>query len=58
MDYYANSLEKYLAFNKSITSLNTKLFFLLQISLGTLFLKNNDICHLDLKPGNILIGHN
>lgn len=58
MDLYNMSLDRYVTFNKSVISLNTKLFFMLQISLGVKFLKDNKIFHLDLKPQNTLIGHN
>ncbi len=39
-------------------SLNTKLFILYQIAMGLKFLKDNNIYHIDLKPGNVLITRN
>lgn len=36
-------------------SLNTKLMYLKQIAQGIKFLKDHEICHLDIKPTNILV---
>lgn len=37
-------------------TLNTKLVFLKYVAQALKFLKDNKICHLDLKPSNILFG--
>lgn len=37
-------------------SLHSKLIYLKYIAQGIKFLKDHDICHLDIKPTNILFG--
>lgn len=38
-------------------TLNTKLILLKYIAQGIKFLKDHKICHLDIKPSNILFGN-
>jgi len=38
-------------------TLNTKLILLKYIAEGIKFLKDHKICHLDIKPSNILFGN-
>ncbi len=51
------SLATYRTKNKEFMTLNTKLTFLKYIAQGVKFLKDHNICHLDLKPSNILFGN-
>lgn len=56
MDYCSRkSLGHYLMHYKSIMSLQIKLNFLHQITMGLRFLRDHQIVHLDLKPENVLI---
>lgn len=43
--------------NKNFMTLNTKLILLKYIAQGIKFLKDHKICHLDIKPSNILFGN-
>jgi len=56
MEYYSyKSLDQFKSLYWSTISLNTKIFILYQTAQGLKFLKDNNIAHLDLKPGNILV---
>ena len=43
--------------NREFMTLNSKLIFLKYIAQSLKFLKDHKICHLDLKPSNILFGN-
>ena len=43
--------------NKDFMTLTTKLVLLKYIAQGIKFLKDHKICHLDIKPSNILFGN-
>lgn len=56
MEFYSyKSLDQFKILYSPTISLNTKIFILYQASQGVKFLKDNQIYHLDLKPGNILV---
>jgi len=58
MEYYPHkSLESFLDHHDHM-SLNTKLWFLIQVANGLKFLVENGIYHLDLKPGNVMLTRN
>lgn len=55
LDYSFNqSMTKYLTSNKRFVSLQTKLFFIYQISISLQFLRDFGIIHNDIKPQNYL----
>ena len=49
------SLNGYIAHYRGILSLQIKLLFLYQVSIGLRFLRDKNIVHLDVKPEKILI---
>ena len=51
----SRDLERYMHEAKDILSLETKLFFLLQVSSALRFLRDSGVVHLDVKPQNILV---
>ena len=56
MEYCSRkSLNGYLVHYKSVLSLQIKLLFLYQVSVGLRFLRDKNIVHLDVKPENILL---
>lgn len=56
MEFYQyKSLDQFKMTYGATISLNTKIFILYQTAQGLKFLKQNNIFHLDLKPGNILV---
>jgi len=58
MEYYPHrSLESFLD-NHDHISVNTKMWFLIQIANGLHFLEEKGIYHLDLKPGNVMLTRN
>lgn len=56
LEYYPfKSLDHFKNVYGYTMSLNTKLYILYQVAQAIKFLKDNQIYHLDLKPGNILV---
>ncbi|KRX10119.1 Protein kinase-like domain [Pseudocohnilembus persalinus] len=56
MEYYPHkSLDNFLINFQKTISLNTKIYFLWQITLALKFLAENKIYHLDLKPANVIL---
>ncbi len=49
------SIDSYINNNKRFISIETKIYFLYQISIGIRFLKEFNIVHADLKPQNVLL---
>lgn len=56
--YPFKSLDQFKTYYGPTMSLNTKLYILYQIAQALKFLKDKNIYHLDLKPGNILLSKN
>lgn len=49
------TINSYIAVNRQIISLETKLVLLSRIALGVRFLRDYGVYHNDLKPDNVLL---
>ena len=58
MEYYPHKSLDHFRSKHSESSINTKLWFLIQIANGIRFLKNEGVYHLDLKGSNMLLQKN